>query len=215
MIEVFINFSFFNNLIDREVYFITRLKAKAAIKYLKIFSYDHLVKDRLIQLGTVRRGAPVITLRLIEIQIGKTNYSYITSVLDPQTLPPYAVADLYHRRWRIEEAFHTVKRLLGLSYLWTGSINGVKLQVWATWLFYAVLVDLGDAVADELSLPFDRISLEMIYRGLYHFSVAYDKGKSDDPVKYFAAQENQDLGVVKALRKPVSKLDLSPFPSPS
>lgn len=39
-----------------------------------------------------------------------------------------------------------------------------KLQVWATWLFYAVLVDLGDAVADELSLPFDRISLEMIIR---------------------------------------------------
>ncbi len=109
-------------------------------------SYDHLVKDRLIQLGTVRRGAPVLTLRLIEIKIGKTSYSYITSVLDPIILPPYVVADLYRRRWRIEEAFHTVKRLLGLSYLWTGSINGVKLQVWATWLFYAVLVDLGDAV---------------------------------------------------------------------
>ena len=48
-----------------------------------------------------------------------------------------------------------VKRLLGLSYLWTGSINGIKLQVWVTWLFYAVLIDLADAVADELSLPFD------------------------------------------------------------
>ncbi len=45
-----------------------------------------------------------------------------------------------------------------LSYLWTGSINGIKLQIWATWLFYAVLMDLGDAVADELSLPVDRIS---------------------------------------------------------
>jgi len=76
------------------------------------------------------------------------------------------VADLYRRRWRIEEAFNTVKRLLGLSYLWTGSLNGIKLQLWGTWLFYAVLVDLGDAVADELSLPFDRISLQMIYRGL-------------------------------------------------
>ncbi len=42
---------------------------------------------------------------------------------------------------------YTVKRFLGLSYLWTGSI-GVKLQVWATWLFYAVVIDLGDAVAD-------------------------------------------------------------------
>ncbi|MDZ8236795.1 MAG: hypothetical protein RMZ69_06400 [Nostoc sp. ChiQUE01a] len=37
---------------------------------------------------------------------------------------------------------------MGLSYLWTGSINGVKLQVWAIWLFYAVLIDLADAVAD-------------------------------------------------------------------
>jgi hypothetical protein len=26
------------------------------------------------------------------------------------------------------------------------------------------------------------------------------KGKPTDPVEYFAAQENQDLGVVKALR---------------
>lgn len=72
-----------------------------------------------------------------------------------------------------------------------------------------------DAVADELSLPFDRISLEMVYRGLYHFSVAYDKGRADDPVKYFTAKENQDLGVVKSLRKPASKLDLPPFPAPT
>jgi hypothetical protein len=55
----------------------------------------------------------------------------------------------------------------------------------------------------------------MIFRGLYHFSVAYDKGKADDPVKYFAAQENQDLGVVKAKRLPVSKMNLSPCPAPS
>jgi hypothetical protein len=211
----FYHFQFFQQLINQDVHFISRLKAKASIKYLKIFSYDHSIKDRLIQLGTLRRGAPVLTLRLIEIKLGKTHYSYITSVLDPQVLPPYVVADLYRRRWRIEEAFYIVKRLLGLSYLWTGSINGVKLQVWATWLFYAVLIDLADAVADELSLPFDRISLEMIFRGLYHFSVAYDRGKADDPIKYFAAPENQDLGVVKALRKPVSKLDLSPFPAPS
>ncbi|MBW4450033.1 MAG: IS4 family transposase [Spirirestis rafaelensis WJT71-NPBG6] len=211
----FYHFQFLQQLINQEVDFITRLKAKASIKVLKVLTYDYSVKDQLIKLGTGRGDAPVLTLRLIEIKLGKTTYSYITSVLDPAILPPYVVADLYRRRWRIEEAFHTVKRLLGLSYLWTGSINGVKLQVWATWLFYAVLVDLGDAIADELSLPFDQISLEMIYRGLYHFSVAYDKGKADDPVKYFAAKENQDLGVVKSIRKPVSKLDFSPFPASS
>ncbi len=51
-------------------------------------------------------------------------------MLDPLILPPYVVADLDRRRWRIEQAFNPVKRLLGLSYLWTGSINGVKLQIW-------------------------------------------------------------------------------------
>ncbi|MEH2406359.1 hypothetical protein [Nostoc sp.] len=30
-------------LINQEIHFITRLKAKASIKYLKIFSYDHSI----------------------------------------------------------------------------------------------------------------------------------------------------------------------------
>lgn len=52
-------------------------------------------------------------------------------------------------------------------------------------LFYAVLVDLGDTVADQLCLPIDAISLEMIYRGLYHFYVAHQQGKATDPILYF------------------------------
>ena len=30
-------------------------------------------------------------------------------------------------------------------------------------------MDLGDAVAEELEILFEQISLEMIYRGMYHF----------------------------------------------
>jgi len=104
-----------------------------------------------------------------------------------------------------------VKRLLGLSYLWRGSLNGIQLQIWGTWLFYGVLVDLGDAVADEISLLFESISSEIIYRGLYHFQVAHQKGLADDPVKYFAAPENRDLGMVKAQRKPKVKLIIARF----
>jgi len=40
----------------------------------------------------------------------------------------------------------------------------------------SVLIDLADAVADELAVPFDRISLEMLFRGLYHFHHAYSQG---------------------------------------
>ncbi len=132
-------------------------------------------------------------------------------MLDPEVLPPDVVMDLYARRWRIEEAFHLVKRLLGLAYLWTGSLNGIKLQIWATWLMYAVLVDLSDAVAEAVQLPFERISMEMVWRGLYHFNQAYNRGLATDPVAYLAAPENRDLAVIKPIRKPPKKLDLSPY----
>ncbi|MBW4451090.1 MAG: hypothetical protein KME38_30845 [Spirirestis rafaelensis WJT71-NPBG6] len=59
------------------------------------------------------------------------------------------------------------------------------MQVWSTWLFYAILIDLASAIADELALPFDRISREMVFRGLYHFNHAYAKGRATDPVHVF------------------------------
>lgn len=33
-------------------------------------------------------------------------------------------------------------------------MNGVQLQIWGTWLFYAVLVDLGDAVESRTFFTF-------------------------------------------------------------
>jgi len=107
-------------------------------------------------MGAGNKTTPCITMRLVEIRVGKTWYSsatfsgeaspeklaYLTSVLDPLILPPDVVADLYSRRWRIEEAFNTVKRLLGLSYISTGSLNGIKLQ-----LYWA-----GDPSSGELAI---------------------------------------------------------------
>lgn len=195
----FYDFAFFDQLTDQGVAWITRLKANAVCTPRQVLLQTAHIRDRIIVLGGVTPCRHPV--RLIEVQFGRTWYRYLTSVLDPAVLPASVVADLYRRRWRIEEAFWVVKRLLNLSYLWTGSSNGVLLQVWSTWLFFAVLVDLGDAVAEELMLPFDRISLEMVFRGLYYFIQAYHKGEATDPVTYLAAPENRDLGVVKRLRK--------------
>jgi hypothetical protein len=209
----FYHFQFWQKLIARGIDFITRVKTNAAIEVQTTLTDGYGLRDCVVKIGSGTKKTPVVTLRLIEIKVGKVWRSYLTSVLEPEVLPPYVVVDLYEKRWRIEDAFNTVKRLLGLSYLWTGSLNGIKLQIWATWLFYAVLVDLGDAIADELSLPFDRISLEMVYRGLYYFHSASVRGEADDPVQYFAHRDHQRcLGIVKRQRKPHKKLIVAPFP---
>ena len=70
---------------------------------------------------------------------------------------------------------------------------------------------LSDAVADELALPNDRIFLEMICRGIYHFYIAHQKKLTDDLIKYCAAAVNRNLGIVKLIRKPPVRLIIAPF----
>ncbi len=69
-------------------------------------------------------------------------------------------------------------------------------------------------MADSLELPTEQISLEMLFRGFYHFTVASTKGNNQSLVEYFCDPRNQDLGIVKTLRKSKGsqELDLSPFP---
>ena len=126
----FYHFRFWLQLMEQGIHFISRLKKGASIKVEKVFTDSYSIRDRLIRLGSGTKKTPFVTLRLIEVHSGKTWHCYLTSVLEPEVLPPYVVADLYCKRWRIEDAFNTVKRLLGLSYLWTGSLNGIKLQIW-------------------------------------------------------------------------------------
>ena len=128
----FYHFSFWLQLIEKEIHFITRLKKGASLKVEQVFTDSYSIRDRKVRLGSGTKKTPYVTVRLIEVRSDFTWHSYLTSVLDPTILPPYVVADLYRKRWRIEQAFNTVKRLLGLSYLWTGSLNGIKLQIWAT-----------------------------------------------------------------------------------
>jgi len=65
---------------------------------------------------------------------------------------------------------------------------------------YAVLIDLTDAVAEALRKPFQDISIEMVYRGLYHFTQARHRNMADDPVAYLATKAKR-LGIVKRKRK--------------
>ncbi|MGH2345082.1 MAG: hypothetical protein ACRDG4_07630 [Chloroflexota bacterium] len=112
---------------------------------------------------------------------------------------------LYYQRWRIEDAYNAAKRLLGPAYFWVGSENGVQLQLWATGILYAVLVDLTDAIAEVLPCPFAALSLEMVYRRLHFFTSAFHQGQATDVVAYLAAD-----AVAFGIRKRKPKRDPPP-----
>jgi hypothetical protein len=190
------NFRRFAELTAARVTVVTRARRNLAYAVERELARTATAREATVRVGS---GPDRQVLRLIEVLDRGVWHRYLTNELDPARLPaPYAVA-LYGQRWRIEEAYAAVKRLLGLAYFWVGSDNGVQLQLWATWILYAVLVDLTDAVAAALGRPATALSLEMVYRSLYFFTQAYHRGEAADPVAYLAAQATR-LGLLKRTR---------------
>jgi hypothetical protein len=205
----FIDFACYRQLTQAGVTFITRAKSNLGSQEVRTFMRTATLRDTLVWIG---QGDARQQVRLVEVLARRTWYRYLTNERDPQRLPAEMVVALYAQRWRIEDAFAAVKRLLGLAYFWVGSENGVQLQVWATWLLYAVLVDMTDAIAEVLHRPFADLSLEMTYRSVYYATQAYHRGEAPDPIAYLAANAAL-FGILK--RKRHKKSPLSDFCGPT
>jgi hypothetical protein len=191
------NLAIFVHLRQATSTFVTRAKSTLAYTVVRDLRRTSQVHDAIVWIG---RGAERQQVRLISVLYNASWPRYLTNARDPLRLPPaYAIA-LSWPRWRSEDGYNVLKGLLGLAYFWVGADNAVQLQLWATWLLYAVLVDLTAAVAEELHQPGAALSLEMVYRSLYVFTGAYQRGQASDVVQYRAA-EAVDLGIVTRTRQ--------------
>ncbi len=191
----FTNFTAFAQ--ARQFTFVTRLKEQLSFRVTHVLQDSPQVKDLVGWLGS---GETRQRVRVVKVLFEREWYAFLCNELDPQVLPAMYMVGLYFQRWRIEDAFNIVKRLLGLAYFWTGAHRGIRLQVWATWIFYVILVDLVDDVAQALDRPFVHLSIEMVYRSLYYFGQALLRGEATDPVRYLAENAHW-LGLVKRRRK--------------
>jgi len=196
----FFSFLWFDDFTAQQKYFVTRLRAKTAYRTRQVLSEGPYYRDEIIQVGQYHSHPCQYPLRMVSVLWEGVWYRYLTNVLDPQKLSARHVCELYRRRWRIEDAFALTKRVLDLAYLWTGSTNAVQLQICATLIFYAVLLTICHQVAQALGEPVERISVEMVFRALYHYGQAVQRGEYEDLV-LFLTEHAKLLGIVKRWRK--------------
>ena len=83
----FDHFSFWLQLKEKKISFISRLKKGASIKVEQIFTDSYELRDRRVRLGSGTKRTPYITVRLIEVRSSTTWHSYVTTVLEPEVLP--------------------------------------------------------------------------------------------------------------------------------
>lgn len=193
-------FGWFDAMSTANKFFLTRLKQKVRYEVVECLSSGPYYRDELIRLGLDSHYPCHHRLRLVSVLWGQRWYGYLTNVLEPERLSAQQVCELYRHRWRIEEAFLLTKRLLGLAYFWVGGSNGVKIQLYATWIFYAVLNELCADVAVALSQPIEQISVEMVFRSLYHYARAKQRDPQVELIP-FLVEFHRSFGLIKAKRK--------------
>ena len=196
----FFSFLWFDEFTDQQKFFVTRLRQKTAYRITRVLSHGPYYRDELIEVGLHHSHPCRHPLRLVSVLWRGQWYRYLTNVRDPTQLSARSICELYRRRWRIEDAFLVTKRMLDLAYLWKASANGVQLQLYATFLFYLVLLNVCQQVAQSLNEPLERISVEMVFRAFYHYSRALTRGETTDLVPYLVHHAKL-LGLVKRQRK--------------
>src|SRR5882724_8547890 len=196
----FFSFLWFDDFTTSHRFFVTCMREKTAYRTVRELSSSPYYRDAIIAVGQYRSNPCQYPLRMVSVQWEGVWYRYLTNVLDTQVLSARHVCELYRRRWRIEDAFALTKRILDLAYLWTGSPNAIQLQIYATLIFYAVLLTICQQVALAPGEPLERIWVEMVCRALYHYGLAVQRGEDDDLI-LFLTEHAKLLGIVKRWRK--------------
>ena len=68
----FCHYQFWQQLITSNVHLITRLINKASFTVESILTNSYSIRDRIVKMGAGTKKTPSITMRLVEIRVGKT-----------------------------------------------------------------------------------------------------------------------------------------------
>jgi Transposase DDE domain len=166
----FLSFLWFDDFTAANRFFVTRMREKTAYRTVQELSRGVAYRDEIIRVGRYRPNPCQHPLRMVSVRWQGVWSRYLTHVVDPRLLSARQVCELYRRRWRIEDAFALTKRRLDVAYVWPGSTHGVQLQIDAPLIVYAVLLRVCREVAQVLSEPLERLSVEMVFRAFYHLT---------------------------------------------
>ena len=197
----FFSFKLMDELTEKGVWFVMRLRAGTSYEVVKAIESGEYVREYIIKMGLYRSNPCKNLVRLVEFRYGGQWYSYITNVLEHESLRAEEVVWIYWRRWRIEDMFLSVKQVLGAWTLLGSHENVVQIQWMATLIIYAVIERNCWEVSRGLNIPPEQVSREMVFRALYHYGTAVVQNGYSESFTRFLVERKEILGIVKKVRK--------------
>jgi hypothetical protein len=138
----YIDYEWFRDLTQQEVYFVTRLKANAVYEVqeeLKVPQNSNVVRDQIVCFPRLaREGEEPVLFRRVEIWNAEKQETivFLSNLLQ---FGATTIAAIYRDRWQIELFFKALKQTLKIKTFVGTSANAVRTQVWTALIAMLVL----------------------------------------------------------------------------
>lgn len=139
--KAFTDYQWFQNLINRGFFFVTRQKKNACYEVIadrRIDKDSGVISDQTIRLSGAKSEQchfPLRRVRYRDRETGKT-YVFLTNAMH---IDARTVADIYKERWQIELFFKWIKQNLKIKSFLGTSRNAVLTQIWIAMCMYLLL----------------------------------------------------------------------------
>jgi hypothetical protein len=138
----YVDYQWFRELTQQEVYFVTRMKEKAVYEVkeeLKVPQNRNVVSDQIICFSRLaREGEEPVLFRRVEI-LDAENQETIVFLTNLLAFGATTIAAVYKDRWQVELFFKALKQTLKIKTFVGTSANAVRTQVWTALIAMLVL----------------------------------------------------------------------------
>jgi Domain of unknown function (DUF4372)/Transposase DDE domain len=138
----YIDYAWFRELTQKEVYFVTRLKEKAVYEVseeLRVPKNSNVVRDQIVYFPRLaQEGEEPVLFRRVEI-LDAEKQERVVFLSNLLAFGATTIAAIYKDRWQVELFFKALKQTLKIKTFVGTSANAVRTQVWTALIAMLVL----------------------------------------------------------------------------
>ena len=191
--RAYINYAKFEELTDRGVVYVTKMKKSLSYEVLVDCMYQNpqgLMEYReqvvVFRKDGINHIARIITY--VDIKKGKKPklISLLTNDFD---MPLETIVAIYRRRWQIESLFKQIKQNFPLRYFYGESANAIKIQIWVTLIANLLLSVLQSTLQRRWSFSGLATIVRIVL--MYYLNLEKFLNQPDADLKIMLAEESE------------------------
>ena len=193
MDRAYINYEKFEELTERNVVYVTKMKKN--LSYELLFDFMEMTPDAkmkyreqvvVFQKGETRHIARIVTF--VDFKKGKQPklISLLTNDFD---MHPDTIVEIYHRRWQIESLFKQIKQNFPLRYFYGESANAIKIQIWVTLIANLLLSLLQSSLERRWSFSGLATTVRIVLMNYLNIETFFNKPDEDLKLMLMEASE--------------------------